>query len=94
MNNKEFQSELARRLDISQKRSAELINGYVDNLVQLLAEADELPFFSIGNLEIKQKEQRIIVNPTTKKRMLVPPKLTLNFKPSASFKSKYKSDLK
>jgi nucleoid DNA-binding protein len=94
MNNKEFQTELAQRLGISQKRSAELISGYVDNLVQLLADADELPFLSMGNFEIKQKEQRIIVNPKTKKTMLVPPKLTLNFKPSTSLKNKYKTDLK
>lgn len=91
MNNKEFQAELAQRMGVSQKRSAELIRGYVDNLVQLLADADELPFLSLGNFEVKQKEQRIIVNPTSKKRMLVPPKLTLNFKPSASLKNKYKS---
>lgn len=48
MNNKEFQTELARRLGVSQKRSAELMKGYVDTLMQQLADADELPFLSIG----------------------------------------------
>ncbi len=94
MNNKEFQTEVAKRLGISQKQTAELIKGYIDNLVQQFDENDELPFLSIGNFEVKQKEQRIIVNPSTKKRMLVPPKLTLNFKPSVGLKNKYKSDVK
>ncbi len=94
MNNKEFQTEVAKRLGMSQKQTAELIKGYVDTLVQQFDENDELPFLSMGNFEVKQKEQRIIVNPSTKKRMLVPPKLTLNFKPSAGLKNKYKSDLK
>ena len=90
MNNKEFQTELAQRLSFSQKRSAELMKGYVDTLVQQLVDTDELPFFSMGTFEVKQKEQRIIVNPLSKKRMLVPPKLVLNFKPSAKLKNKYK----
>jgi DNA-binding protein HU-beta len=90
MNNKEFQVELAKRLNISQKRSAELVKGYVDTLVQQLVDADELPLFSLGAFEVKHKEQRVIVNPTSKKRMLVPPKLVLNFKPSARLKNKCK----
>ena len=94
MNNKEFQTEVAKRLGMFQKQTAELIKGYIDNLVQQFDENDELPFLSIGNFEVKQKEQRIIVNPSTKKRMLVPPKLTLNFKSSVGLKNKYKSDVK
>ena len=90
MNNKEFQTELARRLGVSQKRSAELLKGYIDTLVQQLADADELPFLSMGTFEVKQKEQRVIVNPSSKKRMLVPPKLVLNFRPSVGLKNKCK----
>lgn len=90
MNNKDFQAELARRLGVSQKRSAELVKGYVDTLVQQLADADELPLMSMGMFEVKQKEQRVIVNPLSKKRMLVPPKLVLNFKPSVNLKNKCK----
>jgi DNA-binding protein HU-beta len=94
MNNKEFQAEVAKRLGVSQKQSAELIICYIDNLVQQFGENDELPFLSMGNFEVKHKEQRVITNPTTKKRMLVPPKLTLNFKPSVGLKNKYKTDVK
>ena len=90
MNNKEFQTEVAKRLGISQKRSAELIKGYIDIILQQLTDVDELPFFSIGTFEVKQKEQRIIINPSSKKRMLVPPKLVLNFKPSSALKNKCK----
>jgi nucleoid DNA-binding protein len=71
-----------------------LIKCYIDNLVQQFGENDELPFLSMGNFEVKHKEQRVITNPTTKKRMLVPPKLTLNFKPSVGLKNKYKTDVK
>ncbi len=90
MNNKEFQAEIATKLKISQKQSALLLKGYVDTLVNFFEDNDELPLLSLGTFEIKQKEQRIIVNPSTKKRMLVPPKLVLNFKPSQGLKNKSK----
>lgn len=34
--------------------------------------------------------ERVIVNPVTKQRMLVPPKLVLGFRPSAGIKDKLK----
>ena len=35
--------------------------------------------------------ERVVVNPTTKKRQLVPPKLVLGFRPVASVKEKLKN---
>ena len=40
--------------------------------------------------EIKKKLERIMVNPSTQQRMLVPPKLVLNFKPAPTLKEKVK----
>ena len=48
-----------------------------------------LPNF--GSFEVKKRLERIMVNPSTGQRMLVPPKLVLNFKPVASIKEKLKS---
>ena len=42
----------------------------------------------IAAQEAKKKVERIVVNPSTGKRMLVPPKIALSFKPSALLKSK------
>jgi len=43
-----------------------------------------LPNF--GTFEVKKRMERVIVNPSTKQRMLVPPKLVLNFRPVTSIK--------
>ena len=40
--------------------------------------------------ETKKKMERVIVNPSTGQRMLVPPKLVLNFKPNQTWKDKLK----
>ena len=37
------------------------------------------------------QEERMVVNPTTKKRQLVPPKLVLAFRPVAAIKEKLKN---
>ena len=41
-------------------------------------------------LEVKKKNERVSVNPTTGIRMLVPPKLVLTYKPSSLLKEKLK----
>ena len=40
--------------------------------------------------EVKKKLERVSVNPVTKQRLLIPPKLMLTFKPSAGLKEKFK----
>ena len=44
-----------------------------------------------GTFEVKKRMERILINPGTKQRMLVPPKLVLNFKPIAAIKEKLKN---
>ena len=39
-----------------------------------------------------EKLERVLVNPTTKQRMLVPPKMVVNFKPNTSLRSKIKNE--
>lgn len=50
--------------------------------------AVQLPNF--GVFEVKKKLERVIINPSTGQRMLVPPKLTLAFKPTPQTKEKIK----
>lgn len=48
-------------------------------------------FQNLELLRLKKRLERIVVNPGTKQRMLVPPKLVLGFKPIASLKEKVKN---
>lgn len=43
-----------------------------------------------GTFELKNRMERIVVNPSTGQRMMVPPKIVLSFKPVASVKNKMK----
>lgn len=90
MNNKEFTSELSRRLGYTVKDTAELISSLISEMSEQLGEGNTIALQGFGTFEVKKKGERISVSPTTKQRMLVPPKLVLGFKPSSLFKEKVK----
>jgi DNA-binding protein HU-beta/integration host factor subunit alpha len=54
-------------------------------------EDDSLMIPNFGTFEVKKKMERIMVNPSTGQRMLVPPKLVLNFKPNIGWKDRIKN---
>ena len=90
MNNKEFTSELAERLGYSIKDTAELIGSLLSDMVQELEEGNVIAVQGFGSFEVKKKAERISINPASKQRMLVPPKLVLSYKPSNTLKDKFK----
>ncbi|MDE5711283.1 HU family DNA-binding protein [Bacteroides sp.] len=90
MNNKEFTSELSRRLGYTMKDTSELISSLLLDMTQQLEEGNVIFIQGFGTFEVKKKAERISVNPTTKQHLLVPPKLVLNYKPSTLLKDKFK----
>ena len=90
MNNKEFTSELAERLGYTIKDTSELIGSLLSDMIQELEEGNVIAVQGFGSFEVKKKAERITVNPTTKQRMLVPPKLVLAYRPSGQLKEKFK----
>ena len=47
--------------------------------------------YYLDSFAILDKNGEILVNPNTKQRMLIPPKMTVNFKPNTSLKLKVKN---
>ena len=90
MNNKEFTSELSRRLGYTTKDTTELISLLIQEMTKQLEDGNIIQIQGFGSFEVKQKTERISVNPTTKQRMLVPPKLVLTYKPNIALKEKFK----
>lgn len=90
MNNKEFTSELSRRLGYNTKYTSELITSLLSDITQELQESNAIGIQGFGTFEVKKKAERIVINPVTKLRLLVSPKLVLAFKPSPILKDKFK----
>ncbi len=90
MNNKEFINRMAARLDLPAKDVQKLVDRFVSELTERLDDDSSLSIQGFGTFEVKKKLERVVTNPTTKQRMLVPPKLVLSFKPSPAMKEKFK----
>lgn len=90
MNNKEFTSELSRRLGYTLKDTSELMSSLLSGMTQQLEDGNVIAVQGFGTFEVKKKAERISVNPTSKQRMLVPPKLVLTYRPSTLLKEKFK----
>ena len=88
MNNKEFTSELAERLGYTIKDTSELMNSLLSSMTQELEEGNVIAIQGFGSFEVKKKAERISINPASKQRMLVPPKLVLSYRPSNTLKDK------
>lgn len=90
MNNKEFIAELSRKLGYTNKDTSKLVSSIMSIMTQELQEGNAIAIQGFGAFEVKKKLERISINPITHQRMLIPPKLVLTYKPSATLKEKFK----
>ena len=62
----------------------------IETMASYFDEGDNVSVPDFGTFELKNRMERIVVNPATGQRMMVPPKLVLNFKPDVSMKEMLK----
>lgn len=91
MDNKTFMEELSSRCGIDR----ETVDTLTSTLCAVVAEAavdeDMVAIPGFGTFESKKKMERVVVHPSTGKKLLVPPKISLVFKPSALLKQKIRN---
>ena len=68
-----------------------MVNAIVETMGDQFQNDGSVLVPTFGTFEVKKKMERIMVNPSTGQRMLVPPKLVLNFKPNANWKERVKN---
>lgn len=91
MNNKDFIAELALRTGYAQTDAQKLVNALIEGMGDSFEAGENVSLAGFGTFEVKKRMERVVVNPLTGLRMLVPPKLVLGFKPNASIKEKLKN---
>ena len=88
MDNKKLVKTLAKNMG----RSTEDVNKLVEALAAVLrtrcGEMDSVHVPSFGTFEPKKRNEHVKVNPSTGKRMLMPPKVVFGFKVSNVLKAK------
>ncbi len=88
MDNKALTEILAKRLNRKPEDIEKLLEAFIATVKNRCGELDSVAIPGFGTFEAKKRLERVSINPATGKRMLIPPKVTLSFKPSALLKNK------
>ena len=90
MTNQELIAALAKRLSWTQRQTSEVLEATVSIINSNLEEKNSVNIQGFGLFETKKKAERISVYPVSKQRFLVPPKITLSFRPGQTIKENLK----
>ncbi|MBD5231178.1 MAG: HU family DNA-binding protein [Muribaculaceae bacterium] len=88
MDTKTLLDQISSECELSKNEAASLLETLVDTVASRCAEMDTVTLPGFGSFEPKKRMERVMVMPGTGRRMLMPPKLVLSFKPSAVLKQK------
>ena len=91
MTTKELINQISSKSGMTKVHTEELMNATVAILQKELLDGKSVQLPNFGTLEMKRKNAREIVHPTTKKRTLVPKKMQLTFKASPTIKEQLKN---
>jgi nucleoid DNA-binding protein len=79
---------LSDRCNVDKETSASILNSLSQVIGDSACEMDSIAVPGFGTFEPKKRLERINVHPATGKRMLLPPKIFLTFRPSVLLKQK------
>ncbi len=88
MNNKEFIERLTEKLKTTPEETQDSINALSNAIIEMLDDETLLALKGFGTFEVRKRIERIAVNPATQQKMLIPPKLTISFRPSPILKER------
>jgi len=91
MEYKTLSEKIATDCNISQQDIDRLVGALTRTISERATEMDSISLPTFGNFEPKKRLERISVNPATGKRLLLPPKIVLSFKPSTMLKQKIRN---
>ncbi|MGL4781545.1 MAG: HU family DNA-binding protein [Bacteroidales bacterium] len=92
MNNKEFEKRLSEKLPLKTEVIAQMSEEFISLIEQSLTQNKAVQIAQFGTFELKKRGERITKHPSTKNRILIPPKLVLNFTPAKSIKENFKNN--
>lgn len=91
MEHKTFLDILSRRVNAGKEETGEMIASLCQVLSDTALEGDSVTFPGFGTFEPRKRLERIALHPSSGKRMLIPPKITLTFRPSTLLKQKVRN---
>ena len=82
MNHKEFITKLSENLGYTTEKAETMANTMVGCVIAAMEEGETLRIDDFGKFEVRKQYERVIANPKTGVRKLVPPRLSVAFTPA------------
>lgn len=89
---RELVQRIAEKTGVQQISAKEVIQSFLDEIINELAKGNRLEFRDFGVFEPKTKAERIARNPRTGDKVPVPAKTTVKFKVGRLMKKKIQGD--
>jgi len=90
MNYAELIAALSQRLQLTKVEVGKRMDETTAIIIDELSKNNVVSILNFGTLEAKKRFERVSVHPNTGKKMLVPPKMVVKYKPSVTFNKKLK----
>ena len=88
MDSKTLMDKLSLRSASTPSEAARLLEAFTTVIAQAASTYDSVNLPACGAFEVRKRAERVAVHPATGKRLLIPPKLALVFRPSSILKQK------
>jgi DNA-binding protein HU-beta len=88
MNKQDLVRELSQNLDMSQKAVRETLDALMEEIILIMEEGEKYNQSGFGTFKAELTNERISYNPVLKKRMKLPVRKKIKFRPSAKLKDK------
>lgn len=89
---RELVQRIAEKTGVQQISAKEVIQSFLDEIINELARGNRLEFRDFGVFEPKNKAQRVARNPRTGEKVQVPQKTTVKFKVGRLMKKRIQRD--
>jgi len=90
MNYSEILAALSQRLQLPKAEVEKKLDETTAIITAELVKDNVVSIVNFGTLEVKKRQERFSIHPNTGKKLLVPPKLIVKYRPSVTFNKKLK----
>ena len=91
MDTKALLDIIIEKTGIDTSTAESLLDSLVEVIGSECSDMNSIALPGFGSFEPKKRQERVAVHPSSGRRMLIPPKITLSFRPSALLKQKVKN---
>lgn len=92
MDYKSFLDALHKRINAGKDETSEMISALNKVIAEVALDGDSANLPGFGCFEPRKRLERVAVHPGNGKKMLIPPKITLTFRPSNLLKQKIRDN--